>query len=81
MIPLTDTTPGEGSHPSPTIRRQTSFTYNAQGFLGSVTDPENHTTTYVYDPVGRVTGISRPDGSSLGFTYDPNGNMTVLTNP
>ncbi|EFK06099.1 RHS repeat-associated core domain protein [delta proteobacterium NaphS2] len=61
--------------------RQTSFTYNAQGFLGSVTDPENHTTTYAYDPVGRVTGISRPDGSSLGFTYDPNGNMTVLTNP
>ena len=61
--------------------RQISFTYNAQGFLGSVTDPENHTTTYAYDPVGRVTGISHPDGSSLGFTYDPNGNMTVLTNP
>jgi|GEM_PF-1795685 len=61
--------------------RQTSFTYNGQGFLGSVTDPENHTTTYAYDPVGRVTGISRPDGSSLGFADDPNGNMTVLTNP
>ncbi|MBW1781774.1 MAG: SMP-30/gluconolactonase/LRE family protein [Deltaproteobacteria bacterium] len=61
--------------------RQKSFTYNAEGFLASVTDPKNHTTTYTYDPVGRVTGINRPDGSSLGFTYDLNGNMTVLTNP
>ena len=61
--------------------RQTSFTYNAQGFLGSVTDPENHTATYAYDLVGRVTGINRPDGSSVGFTYDKNGNMTILTVP
>ena len=61
--------------------RQTSFTYNAQGFLGSVTDPKGYITSYAYDPVGRVTGMNRPDGSSLGFTYDANGNMTILTNP
>jgi YD repeat-containing protein len=64
-----------------TNTRGTDFAYNAQGFLESVTDPENHTTTYSYDAVGRMTGINRPDGSSLGFTYDKNGNMTVLTNP
>ena len=61
--------------------RQTSYIYNAQGFLGSVTDPKGYTTSYTYDPVGRVTEVSRPDGSSLGFTYDASGNMTVLTNP
>jgi RHS repeat-associated protein len=61
--------------------RQTSFTYDSQGNLASITDPENHSTTYAHDLVGRVTGIQRPDGSILGFTYDPNGNMTVLTNP
>ena len=61
--------------------RQTTFAYDAQGFIASVTDPENHTTTYSYDPVGRITGIGRPDGGYLGFTYDKNGNMTVLTNP
>ena len=61
--------------------RQTSFTYNSQGFLESITDPENYTTTYDYDAVGRMTVINRADGSSLGFTYDQNGNMTVLTNP
>ncbi|MBW1981854.1 MAG: hypothetical protein JRJ12_11595 [Deltaproteobacteria bacterium] len=61
--------------------RESSFTYNEQGFLETITDPENRTTTYAYDAVGRMTGISRPDGSSLGFSYDRNGNMTMLTNP
>jgi RHS repeat-associated protein len=61
--------------------RQTIYTYNDQGFLDSITDPENHTTSYSYDAVGRVTGVDRPDGSSIGFAYDANGNMTVLTNP
>ncbi|MBW2630983.1 MAG: hypothetical protein JRC90_04325 [Deltaproteobacteria bacterium] len=64
-----------------TNTRQTALTYNGQGFLSSITDPENHTTSYAYDPVGRVTGISRPDGSSLGFIYDMNGNMEVLITP
>jgi RHS repeat-associated protein len=64
-----------------TNTRGSDLTYNAQGFLESVTDPETHTTTYSYDAVGRVTGINRPDASSVGFTYDKNGNMTVLTNP
>jgi len=61
--------------------RETLFSYSAQGFMDSVTDPEGYTTNYIHDAVGRVTGIDRPDGSSLGFAYDGNGNMTVLTNP
>jgi len=64
-----------------TNTRQSDFTYNSQGFLDSITDPENNTTNYTHDPLSRVTGINRPDGSSIGFTYDQNGNMTVLTNP
>jgi RHS repeat-associated protein len=64
-----------------TNTRQTAFTYTAQGFLQSVTDPGGYTTTYTHDLIGRTTGISRPDGSSIGFTYDKNGNMAVLTNP
>jgi len=64
-----------------TNTRQTAFTYNDQGFLASIRDPENHTTSYTYDSVGRMTGVHRPDGNSVGFTYDGNGNMTVLTTP
>jgi len=64
-----------------TNTRETSFTYNAQGFLETITDPEEHTTSYAYDAVGRMTGIFRPDSSSIGFDYDQNGNMTVLITP
>jgi RHS repeat-associated protein len=64
-----------------TNTRGTDLTYNAQGFLESITDPENYITSYSYDAVGRMTGINRPDGSSIGLTYNKNGNMTVLTNP
>jgi RHS repeat-associated protein len=64
-----------------TDTRQSIFTYNPEGFLESITDPESQTTTYEYDPTGRVTAINRPDGGSVGFTYDKNGNMMVLTNP
>lgn len=61
--------------------RLTAFAYNDQGFLASVTDPEQRTTRYDTDVMGRVTAIHRPDLSSIGFEYDNNGNMTVLDNP
>jgi YD repeat-containing protein len=61
--------------------RATTFAYDAQGFLESITDPEDHTTTYSYDAVGRMTAINRLDSTSVGFEYDQNGNMTMLTNP
>ena len=61
--------------------KATTFAYNAQGFLESITDPENQTTIYTYDAVGRMTAINRPDSTTVGFTYDQNGNMTLLTNP
>jgi RHS repeat-associated protein len=64
-----------------THTRETAFTYTAQGFLESITGPEDFTTAFIYDPVGRITAIDRPDGASIGFAYDGNGNMTVLTNP
>ena len=61
--------------------RETTYGYNAQGFLDSITDAENHTTSYAYDEIGHVTCIDRPDSSPVWFSYDGNGNMTVLTNP
>ena len=72
---------GVGSTSTVTNTRETTFAYNAQGLLESITDPENMTTSYTYDAVGRMTGITRPDTSTVGFTYDLNGNMTVLTYP
>ena len=64
-----------------TDARTAGFSYTAQGFLESRTDPEGRSTSYSHDPLGRVTGITRPDSSTVQFSYDSNGNMTVLTNP
>ncbi|MCI5118987.1 MAG: hypothetical protein D3913_13800, partial [Candidatus Electrothrix sp. LOE1_4_5] len=64
-----------------TDARTASFSYTAQGFLASQTDPEGRITSYSHDPLGRVTGITRPDSTTVQFSYDSNGNMTVLTNP
>jgi RHS repeat-associated protein len=82
---LFDTTYGYDSHGRltsvDTNTRGIDFAYNAQGFVESTTDSENHTTNYTYDAVGRVTQVDRPDTTSLWFSYDKNGNMTVLINP
>ena len=61
--------------------RQASFTYDADGYLDSVTDPKNLTTYFVNNAMGQVTHIDRPDGTDLDFSYDENGHMTVLANP
>jgi RHS repeat-associated protein len=61
--------------------RESTYDYNAEGFLASITDAENQTTVYTYDDVGQVTRIDRPDSTSLWLSYDDNGNMTILTNP
>lgn len=60
--------------------RVTTKTFNAQGFVASVTDPLQQTTSYAYDPVGRTTSITRADGTIVGFSYDLCGNNTRLTN-
>ena len=60
--------------------RKTIYTYTNDGFLASVTDPEQTTVTYDHDALGRVTAVTRPDAGIIHFAYDNNGNMTLLTN-
>ena len=62
-------------------QRLTTFSYNPQGFLGSVIDPEGRTTSFAYDLAGRVLTQTRPDGKILSFGYDANGNRTSVTPP
>jgi len=61
--------------------RETAFTYDANGYLDTVTGPGGRTTYFTNDRAGRVTSVERPDSTTLDFVYDRNGNMTVLTNP
>ena len=61
--------------------RVTTFAYNEDGMLESVTDPLNRTTTMEYDPVGRVTQQTLADGRIIEYEYDANGNLVALAPP
>ena len=72
------------------VARNTSYAYNSQGLLYTVTDPLGHVTTYIYDSQGnlssitnalnQVTQITRYDANGLPLTLiDPNGIETDLT--
>jgi RHS repeat-associated protein len=69
------------------ITAATAYTYDGNGNLTSVTDPEHNATTYGYDPLGDVTtqtdprlaGESAPGGWT--FTYDTDGEQLSATTP
>jgi RHS repeat-associated protein len=73
----------------PLGRPVTSFAYDADGNLTSVTDPRGFTTAYAYDGLGRkITETSAdPDGAGpLGplvkrFVYDKVGNLRFEVGP
>jgi uncharacterized repeat protein (TIGR01451 family) len=59
---------------------QTRFTYNLDGYLATVLDPDENTTRISYAPpthepgsAGAVVGVSLPTGNRLGFDYTSSG--------
>jgi RHS repeat-associated protein len=61
--------------------RKTTFTYNAGGFLASLTDPVGLTNSFTYDADGHVLTRTLADGRVISFAYDSNGNLTSVTPP
>ncbi|MBT9098540.1 PASTA domain-containing protein [Methylovulum psychrotolerans] len=61
--------------------RVSQISYNAQGYVDTLTDALNRNTTFHYDLAGRVTRKTLPDGRELAYSYDANGNLTSLTPP
>ena len=61
--------------------RKTTFTYNGEGYLQTVTDPLGRILNYGYDAAGRVILEVLPDSREVRYTYDANGNLTSLTPP
>jgi RHS repeat-associated protein len=59
--------------------RKTTFTYNGNDFLASVTDPLDLTDSFTYDADGHVLTKTFADGRVIKFTYDANGNLSSLT--
>lgn len=56
----------------------TSYTYNKNGALHSMTDRNGVTTTYTHDNHGRLL-IKQAGTFSISFTYDGNGNQLTMT--
>jgi RHS repeat-associated protein len=54
----------------------TEYSYNSDGKLTGITDPNGVTTTYAYDSAGRVSGRTIVGTGSWSYTY-PAGQMVV----
>jgi RHS repeat-associated protein len=57
----------------------TSFTYDANGNLLTLTDARGKTTTWTYDSMDRVATRTDPLTRAESFTYDLNGNLATWT--
>lgn len=61
--------------------RSTLFSYDASGFLGSITDSLNQTTTFINNADGEVIEQILPGNRRIFFDRDDNGNITAVTTP
>ena len=57
----------------------TAFTYTAEGWLESATDPLEHTVTLGYDSRGRLTSRTDALEHTATFAYDTASNLTSYT--
>ncbi|MBK9132345.1 MAG: hypothetical protein IPM20_12010 [Gammaproteobacteria bacterium] len=61
--------------------RTTILSYDASGFLDTVTDTLGRVADFDHDPAGRVTRQTLPDGRVIDYRYDPGGNLVSITPP
>jgi RHS repeat-associated protein len=59
----------------------TSYTYEPDGQLATVTDPDGNTTSYGYDSAGDLTSVTDPDGNETIYTYDADGYRLTMVAP
>ena len=57
----------------------TTYAYDAQGRLVSITDPVGLVTRLTYD--SHLTGITDPAGRTTRFEHDDQGNLVRITDP
>ncbi|MGE3482942.1 MAG: hypothetical protein AB7K73_16310, partial [Gammaproteobacteria bacterium] len=62
-------------------QRNWSFTYDANGYLATISDPLARLTTLTNDAAGRTLTQTLPDGRAIGFQYDANSNVTAVIPP
>ncbi len=61
--------------------QSTTYSYDNNGNLTSVTDPVNHATQYQYDPLNRLALLIDPALQNTAYGYDAQDNLTSVTDP
>ena len=61
--------------------RNTLMSYDQNGFLSQITDPENRTTYFINDAIGRILKTITPDSAEQQIQYDKNSNITGIIPP
>jgi RHS repeat-associated protein len=59
----------------------TSYTYNANNQMESLTLADGRTTTYTYNENGALASVTSPGGQVSSFARDAFGNIATFTNP
>ena len=57
----------------------TTYRYDAEDNMTSVTDPNGNTTTYAYDDFHRMQTQGSPVSGTTSYSYDAAGNLTATT--
>lgn len=57
----------------------TTYTYDGDNNIASVTDANGATTTYTYDAADRVSTVTDALGGTTSYTYDAVGNQSTVT--
>ena len=60
---------------------RTTYVYDVENHIESVTNAHGNTATYRYDGSGDVIEVLDPLGTSTHYTYDANNNKTSVTSP
>jgi len=63
------------------VGETTSYTYDDQSNLLTVTDPNSNVTTYSYDALNRKSTMEDPDSNTTTYGYDSEDNLTSVLDP
>ena len=63
------------------VNKTTTYGYDSNGYINSITDPEGNTTQYTYNDCGDLVSVTNALGKLTTLTLDKMGFATSITGP